>query len=82
MTFGQAIECAKKGMRIHRKGWNGKGQFIFWEVGHAYEPPDDLKHLYTAVLGFFVMFTAKKELQPGWLASQSDMLADDWEILT
>jgi len=75
MTFGEALEALKNGKLVRRAGWNGKGMHVYLEdtmvgpLGHRYEP-------------FLVMFTAQKKHQPGWLASQADMLANDWEVVT
>jgi hypothetical protein len=79
MDFGKAIEALKKGESVSRKGWNGKGMFLYLdsfektnsnvnEPGYKYEP-------------CIVMFTADEKWQPGWLASQTDMLAEDWIIV-
>jgi len=79
MNFGQAIEELKNSNKVARKGWNGKGIFIELQV------PDEhskMTHPY-----IFINTTglktdnpdAPKSLVP-WLASQTDMLADDWEI--
>lgn len=79
MNFGKAIESLKDGKRVCRNGWNGKGMFIilhkFIEVnekvneeGYKYEP-------------CIIMFTADEKWRPGWLASQSDMLSEDWEVI-
>lgn len=77
MTFGLAIEAMKAGERVARRGWNGKNMFVYLEDwmegqcsfgGRKYQP-------------CIVMFTAQGEHQPGWLASQADMLAEDWEIV-
>lgn len=54
-----------------RKGWNGKGMYIFLELG---------KKDRVDIAPYFCMFTAQKCIQPGWLASQDDMLATDWEL--
>lgn len=84
MTFGDALEAAKMGQRIARKGWNGKSMYVFL----AYEPDfvtdadisaydgDDVE-----VGDMLVLKTAQDTFQPGWLASQSDMLAEDWYIV-
>jgi len=77
-TFGWAIERLKDGAKVARRGWNGKGIFIELQV------PDEhskMSHPYT-----FIDTTglesnnpdAKRNLVP-WLASQTDMLAEDWE---
>lgn len=90
MTFGMAIEAMKQGMKVARRGWNGKGMYL-WLL-----PATDVKkewchdpRLVEAMgdrdtlpcLGSIRMFTATKEVLTGWLASQTDMLSDDWEIV-
>ena len=79
LTFGEALECLKQGNRVARKGWKGKGMFLhleefghsnkFNEKGYKYEP-------------CITMYTAQEKWQPGWLASQNDILAEDWEVLS
>lgn len=78
MNFGEALEAVKRGNYIARRGWNGKGMYVFLT------PSTVTKHegSFTKVQGHLWMYTAQGELQPGWLASQSDMLADDWELVT
>ena len=88
MNFGEAIEAAKKGERIQRAGWNGKGMWVCHMPAvtipegvvngrtKRFVPTGDLK-----VLGYFVLRTATGEWLPGWLASQTDMLAEDWSVL-
>lgn len=66
MSFGLAIEAAKKGALIARAGWNGKSKFVYFK--HYPSQP------------YLVMKTAQDQLVP-WLASQSDMLDDDGEIV-
>lgn len=80
MNFGQAIEAMKNGKLVQREGWNGKGMHVYLEDGrhlplsHGIEK-GTTRH-YDPV---FVMFTAQQTHQPGWLASQADMLAEDWQ---
>jgi hypothetical protein len=77
MNFGQAIQAMRDGECVRRAGWNGKGMHIYledWMEGTLRFGPGDRK--YEPVI---VMFTAQKTHQPGWLASQADMLAEDWE---
>lgn len=77
MNFGEAIARMKIGSHMRRAGWNGKRQHVYLEDwlegkfapgGRVYAP-------------CFVLFTEQGEHQPGWLASQADMLADDWELV-
>ena len=90
LTFGQAIEAMKSGKKVARKGWNGKGMYL-WLL-----PATEVKkewcldpRLLEAIgdretlpcLGAIRMFTATKEVLTGWLASQTDMLAEDWLVI-
>jgi hypothetical protein len=66
MDFGKAIELLKKDYRVTRLGWNGKGMFLDLVT------PIDEGHL-----PYIIMKTADDKIVP-WLASQSDVLAEDW----
>ncbi len=70
MTFGEALEDLKAGRRVTRGGWNGKGMWL------ELQRPDQFSKI---TLPYIYMRTAQKDLVP-WLASQTDMLASDWEI--
>lgn len=75
MNFGAAITALKAGKLVARTGWNGKGMYIFLE-------PWNLVFLMGEPIPYqpcIIMKTADNKLQPGWLASQADMLAEDWE---
>ncbi len=75
MTFGDAIEALKAGKRAARSGWNGKGMWLaLVRVGG-----DFLDGL--PVQDCIGMRTADAKFQPGWLASQADMLASDWAVV-
>ncbi|OBU10460.1 DUF2829 domain-containing protein [Morganella psychrotolerans] len=78
MNFGKALEAAKAGAKIYREGWNGKGMFLFAiQEGHwGFETDIDGVDGYETV-GFICMKTADNKLVP-WLASQTDILSDDW----
>lgn len=85
LTFAEAIEALKYGCKVSRKGWNGKGMYIF-----LMEEEDLRKSLYgkykdCVVLPTIAMYThdssCRKAILIGWLASQSDMLGDDWVIV-
>lgn len=91
MTFGQALEALKAGKRVARKGWNGKGMFLWLKpatlIRAAWCRDPFLIELANAnggeipALGTICMFTADRKILTGWLASQSDMLLEDWEIV-
>lgn len=71
MNFGEALECLKANQRVTRTGWNGKGM---WLGLHRPNPDRDV-----VTLPFIYMRTAQGEFVP-WLASQTDLLAEDWEV--
>lgn len=83
MNFGEAIEAVKHGKRIYRKGWNGKGQYVELAKNLSYIGADgtvvNAKH--DAIGNKALAFVGTSGVQIGWLASQADMLAEDWEIL-
>ena len=86
MSFGHAIMCMKMGHRVARCGWNGKGQYVFLADDVAFHTNADISEFYGSADGVYaapmlVLRTAQGNLQPGWLASQSDMLAEDWMIV-
>ena len=71
LTFGLAIEAMKKGHKVARKGWNGKQMWLKLQVPDAGSKMS---------LPYIYMKTADNHLVP-WLASQTDMLAEDWHII-
>lgn len=85
MDFGKALEALKAGKKVARAGWNGKGMFVFLVPGSVFKvnrPP--LLGIYpdgTVVTNYHAhidMKTADGQVVP-WLASQTDVLAEDWE---
>ena len=84
MNFGLALEAAKKGLRIARSGWNGRGMYVFLADIQELNTRADLSEFQdqdVEISELLVLRTAQETLQPGWLATQSDMLADDWYIV-
>lgn len=87
MNFGQALEALKKGYKVARKGWNGKGMWLVYVPGTLDVEPSPGSPYSLAGFGKVTinphidMRTATGEMQPGWLASQTDMLAEDWELV-
>jgi len=80
MNFGDAIAALKAGKMVRRAGWNGKGMHLYLE--DSFSMPIGGGVYKGAVRQYepvICMFTAQQRHQPGWLASQADMLADDWE---
>lgn len=89
--FGWAIRLLKNGKRVARAGWNGKGMYL-WLLPAATVKAEwcrepHLKAMAEAnggeieALGSIRMMTADKKVLTGWLASQTDILAEDWETL-
>ena len=95
MDFGKAIKALKAGKKVTRKGWNGRGMFLWLKPGTEIKSEwckdTVLKKLAEenggTILGLptICMFThdstGRKAILTGWLASQSDMLLEDWEII-
>lgn len=91
LNFGQALEALKAGRRVSRSGWNGKGMYLWvlpaTDVPLAWIKEPHLKQIAEAnggtveCLASIRMKTADGKVLTGWLASQSDMFANDWEIL-
>lgn len=84
MTFGQAIEALKAGQRVARVGWNGKGMWLYHVPENSYAAVTDAAR---AEFGeevpygaYIAMKTAQNNVVP-WLASQTDMLSEDWQIV-
>lgn len=88
MTFGEALELLKQGKKVARLGWNGKGMYLWLmpaaEVKAEWCKEPHLKKLAEAnggtieAVGSIRMLTADKKILTGWLASQTDMLSEDW----
>lgn len=82
MTFGEAIEAAKNGARIQREGWNGKKQYVELATCISYKDADGeiVNCTHDAIGNRALAFVGTSGVQMGWLASQADMLAEDWRI--
>lgn len=93
LTFNDAIIFLKDGRMLARRGWNGKEMFIYKTVGNTVSKdfipkfaslPESVKEFLlkrdqdVVFRDSLTMFTAQGEMQPGWVASQSDILAEDW----
>ena len=83
MTFGIAIEMIKRGFKVARKGWNGKKQYIQLATAISYKSMDgDVVNCEHESIGNkAIAFVGTSGVQMGWLASQADMLAEDWVIV-
>lgn len=83
LTFGLAIEAMKKGLKVRRRGWNGKNQYIELASGISYKNPEGIvvNAQHDAIGNQAVAFCGTSGVQMGWLASQADMLSEDWEVV-
>lgn len=80
MSFSEALYALKRGAKIARSGWNGKGMFLFLAHG------EDLTNCICTgdmppCVDSIAMKTAQNTIVIGWLASQADMLSDDWCVV-
>ena len=85
-SFGSAISAMKMGKKVAREGWNGKGMFLFLVAGSTFKVnrapllgiyPEGTEINYCPHVD---MRTADGKIVP-WLASQTDILAEDWQIV-
>ena len=83
MNFGKAIDLLKEGKKVSRKGWNGKNQYIELATNISYKNVDgELININHKTMGNkAIAFIGTSGVPIGWLASQSDMLSDDWELI-
>ena len=85
-TFGQALELVKQGKCITRTGWNSKGMFVLLIKGHAVAESinacygDGNNEVNVPVRDALYLYTTANDLV-AWVASQNDMLAEDWQIV-
>lgn len=97
LDFGGALKLLKDGHKLARKGWNGKNMFIVMmpplqlPPNNTQEPGAKVNDRTAKFIGedtpldclpYLAMFTAQEQWLPGWLASQSDMLAEDWCLVS
>lgn len=90
-NFGTAIQLMKEGCKVTREGWNGKGMFL-WQLPAQTVPVDWIKEPIlkgiaeanggsVECLSSIRMKTADGKVLTGWLASQTDMVAEDWMLV-
>ena len=82
-TFGEAISNLKRGKRVQRQGWNGKGQYIELAERVAYinAKGEIINEGHSDIGNKVIAFVGTSGVQLGWLASQADMLAEDWKLV-
>nr|DAF16445.1 MAG TPA: Protein of unknown function (DUF2829) [Caudoviricetes sp.] len=83
MDFGKAIQLLKAGQRVQRQGWNGKNQYIELANNISYKNANNeiVNVEHDAIGNKAIAFVGTSGVQLGWLASQADMLAEDWKIV-
>jgi len=93
ISFGEAIKALKEGERVSRSGWNGTNMWLalspgvkdlesdkFWSQAiREFGETHGVKTI--SVLPYIVMYTKQGEIVP-WLASQTDILSEDWSIVS
>ena len=90
-SFGQAVESLKRGCKVARKGWNGKGMFLWLKpystVKAEWCHDPKLKAIIEKnggemeAVGTICMKTADNKIMSGWVASQTDVLSNDWILV-
>ena len=92
MNIGEAIAAMRFGRKVARTGWNGKGMWLILVKGQSAElrggtpyaaalNSDGKTQSSVVIEPHIDMYTAQGTMQPGWLASQADLLATDWEVV-
>ena len=86
MNFGLAVEAMKKGLRVARSGWNGKGMFAYFVPAASYPAQTGVakQHFGESAMVPYNAYMALKGADGSvstWAPSGSDALAEDWEIL-
>ena len=96
MTFGEALEAAKHGKKIARDGWNGKNQFVVMQPELKLPPfstqgtnrkVNDRTAKFIGVdeplncPPYCCLYNAQSEWVCGWVPSQGDLFAEDWEVV-
>lgn len=89
MNFGQALEALKEGKLVSRAGWNGKGMFLFYNPASKVKITEGRPLAFSFPVGteckmlpYIMMKTADEGLNfVPWLASQTDILGEDWGVL-
>lgn len=81
--FGTAIKLIKEGKKLQREGWNGKNQYIELATNVSYMNATKkiINAEHDAIGNKAIAFVGTSGVQLGWLASQADMLAEDWKVV-
>lgn len=94
MNFGEAQQILDNGFMAFREGWNGKGQFVYKTIGNTVSKdfipkfaslPDSVKEFLLKIdkdvefSSSYTLYNAQGKMQPGWVPSQGDLNATDWQ---
>lgn len=88
-SFSKALDALKSGEKVTRSGWNGKGMYIVYQKGYPDGIPINTNTACATGIPegtickfrpYLMMYTAQADFVP-WVASQTDLLADDWAIV-
>jgi hypothetical protein len=82
-NFEQALSALKLGYKVARKGWNGKAQYIELATNISYinSKKEEINVNHKDIGNKAIAFVGTSGVQLGWLASQADMLAEDWKVV-
>ena len=88
MNFGIALELSKKGVKVARESWNGKGMFVVYQKGYPQGIPCNKQTAEAWGMDKGDLFVCNPYLQirledgshSMWMPSMDDILADDWVI--
>lgn len=83
LSFSEALVLLRRGFKVARKGWNGKKQYIQLATCISYKSTDGIiiNCDHDTIGNASIAFVGTSGVQIGWLASQADMLSDDWVIV-
>ena len=86
LSFGQALEKLKEGKKLSRKGWNGKGMFIYYVPQGNYPPTTNPEQEIINEDGLvpyqeYIAFKTRESTVVPWVASQTDILSNDWVVV-
>ncbi len=83
MDFSEALQAIKDGQAIYREGWNGKGMFLYLVPANSYPAQTNIaRDAFGDMVpygAYIALKTAQNNVVP-WIASQTDLLANDWKI--
>lgn len=80
MNIGEAVQVLKEGKLVAREGWNGKGMYLIYYAADRWKQ-GEFEYSNFEQLPFIAMKTADNKIVP-WLCSQTDLLAEDWGVVT